>query len=240
MQGRGEFGPDKFQPVALEFSSNIRFYENCEYFEKISGTDEWLREYYAFQKGPEMMKVKENLERRLKLAGKLELTVDNVQALFRLCVFGVLTDNDKTWCDLFDLDDLRVIEYLTDLKQYYEDSYGHEMNYQISCPLVEDIMKNLEEFTKEKKPRGIFRFGHSQTVLPLMSVLGLFRDETPLRADNFKEQGGRKLWSARVLPMAANVAFVLYECDGKPEEGMRVQVRTSFRFHYIKFLHGCT
>ena len=57
-------------------------------------------------------------------------------------------------------------------------------------------------------------FGHSSSVIPLECLLGLFNDSTlPILADNYDEQANRTYRASRIDPMAANVAFVLYECD---------------------------
>ena len=60
---------------------------------------------------------------------------------------------------------------------------------------------------------GSFRFGHSETVGPLYAVWGLFNDSVPLRADNFQSQANRKWKSSEILPMSANLLFILYKSD---------------------------
>jgi len=57
-------------------------------------------------------------------------------------------------------------------------------------------------------------FGHSGTVLPIYSLLGLFDDGKPLNASNFSHnKNGRKLRSSIIGPFAANIGFSLYECE---------------------------
>lgn len=60
---------------------------------------------------------------------------------------------------------------------------------------------------------GKFRFGHSETVVPLMTALGLFKDDQPLRASNRLAMENRKFKTSDISPYSANVAFVLYACD---------------------------
>ena len=62
--------------------------------------------------------------------------------------------------------------------------------------------------------------GHGETLLPLLSLLGFFRDATPLTAANFLSQGERAFRTSRIVPYAANLQFVLYACG----EGPRLQV----------------
>jgi hypothetical protein len=61
---------------------------------------------------------------------------------------------------------------------------------------------------------GRFRFAHSGTIDAAYARLGLYRDDEPLRADNFDRHRRRRSWStSHIVPMAANVAFVKYRCS---------------------------
>lgn len=62
--------------------------------------------------------------------------------------------------------------------------------------------------------------GHAETLLPLLSLMNLFKEETPLTAANFAEQHSRIFLTSRMVPYAANLAFVLYSC----REGPRLQL----------------
>ena len=55
-----------------------------------------------------------------------------------------------------------------------------------------------------------FYFGHSATVVPLITAVGLFRDSRPLTAD--LRPSDRQFRTSRIDPMSANVAFALYDC----------------------------
>lgn len=95
--------------------------------------------------------------------------------------------------------------------------------------------------------------GHAETLLPLLALMGFFRDETPLTADNFDLQHGRTFRTSRIVPYAANLVFVLYDCS----EGLRLQfllnetplkfpdinhqapLYSTVRETYRELLHGC-
>ena len=64
-------------------------------------------------------------------------------------------------------------------------------------------------------------FGHGETLAPVYSNFGLFKDNMPLKADNFKAQRHRRFHSSYILPFAANIAFVTYHC--LPQEGIYIQ-----------------
>ena len=50
--------------------------------------------------------------------------------------------------------------------------------------------------------------------MPLLTALELFKDDTPLKANNMPAMSNRKFKASNISPMAANVAFVLYACPG--------------------------
>ena len=92
----------------------------------------------------------------------------------------LMNRNDSSWCSLLDEDD--------DLKNYYEDSYGNKLAYEIICPLLSDITQNLRDFTTNNREfRGVFRFTSSGTVISLLTMLGVFQNTTHLRADNYQQ-----------------------------------------------------
>ena len=217
-EGKGTVGSAKFQPVAVTFSGPedndkvLRPSDVCPRYEKDIEDGGGLQQYEDFKTGSEIKKVTEKLGERLNVSGKLELQAEE---LFNLCAFAVLLQNDLSWCSLFEKEDAEVLEYLNDLEAYYEHSYGNELSYQIICPLVGEIVDTIKEFTEERETSGIFRFSGSGTLTSLFTILGLFKDSVPLRADNYEKQTGRKFRTSENTPMAANVAFVLYECSSR-------------------------
>lgn len=118
------------------------------------------------------------------------------------------------------------------------------------CFLMSPVIWN--RFGEVKKTATI-QVGHGETLLPLLSLMGFFKDEKPLTAENFALQHKRVFRSSQILPYAANLVFVLYECS----DGLRVQLFLNekpmifpsmnhsaplyerVREHYLKLLHGC-
>ncbi len=72
------------------------------------------------------------------------------------------------------------------------------------------------------RPLGTFYFSHSSSITTLLTLLGLYEDEAPLRHDNLDEMGGRKYRSSLIGAFASNVGFVLYECEEEPAERVAV------------------
>ena len=145
-----------------------------------------------------------------------------VEKIYRLCAFGIMNRGDNTWCALLDDEDVRVLEYQGDLEAYYEHSYGNELSYKILCPLLTEMTKQLQDFSKGKSDvHGVFRFASSGSLIPLLTIFGLYKDSLPLRADNYLQQSQRQFRISNMVTMSANIALVLYECNSTENEVKR-------------------
>lgn len=56
--------------------------------------------------------------------------------------------------------------------------------------------------------------GHAETLLPLLTLLGFFKDSDTLRSTNYASQTQRSFRTSLMLPYAANFVLVLYDCGG--------------------------
>ena len=214
---QGPVGISKYQPIAVKVSGPagadqiLRVHEACPKWKKMNAKIS-QNEYAKFMHGPQVQNVTENIYSRLNLKSKIKPSSKDVMELFLMCAFSTQTDsNDVSLCSLFENEDLKVLEYLNDLKMYWSYSYGRKINYRMACPLYVKIMDSLLQYIRHGKPYGVFQFAHTGTVLPLLTLLGLFKDDLPLRADNFDRQNNRTFRPSNIVPMSANIAFVLYD-----------------------------
>ncbi|XP_056109030.1 multiple inositol polyphosphate phosphatase 1b [Rhinichthys klamathensis goyatoka] len=239
--------------------SLMRFFDHCERFvEGVENNKTALKEVERFKYSAEMDAVRKKISNRLQIPFN-QITPDMAEAAFFLCSyeFAIKSENSP-WCDLLDESDAQVLEYKNDLKQYWKRGYGHDINRKSSCPLFHDIFKRLDKAANdykfgEVKETATIQVGHGETLLPLLSLLAFFKDEKPLTAENFSSQHNRMFRSSQIVPYAANLVFVLYECS----DGLRVQLflnekpmtfpsmnhsaplYETVRKHYSKLLRGC-
>ncbi|ELV10209.1 Multiple inositol polyphosphate phosphatase 1 [Tupaia chinensis] len=159
--------------------------------------------------------------------------MDGEVVAFFTCSFDLAIKGVKSpWCDVFDIDDAKVLEYLNDLKQYWKRGYGYTINSRSSCILFQDIFQHLDKAVQQKQRSQpvsspvVLQFGHAETLLPLLSLMGYFKDKEPLTAYNYKEQMHRKFRSGHIVPYASNLIFVLYHCKNAktPKEEFQVQM----------------
>ncbi|XP_031554407.1 multiple inositol polyphosphate phosphatase 1-like [Actinia tenebrosa] len=231
-EGKGTLGLNKYQPIGIIFSGLkdkdkvLRYYDTCSRYKREIKDGNGLEEWQKFGLSDPMKTVIKNIEGRLQLKGKIELSAESVQKLFWLCAFATMNQENRDWCSVFTKDDLEVLAYYDDINQYYRHSYGNEISYRTNCPLLADITHSLKAFVTQNQsyPYGIFRFTHIGTMTALQSILGMYNDSVQLKANNFAEQRDRTFRISRNVPMSANMAFVLYKCEKKPNHMVQLLI----------------
>uniref|UniRef100_A0A2K5K1J6 Multiple inositol polyphosphate phosphatase 1 n=2 Tax=Colobus angolensis palliatus TaxID=336983 RepID=A0A2K5K1J6_COLAP len=211
----------------------MRFFDHCKKFlTEVEKNATALYHVEAFKTGPEMQNILKKVAATLQVPVN-DLNADLIQVAFFTCSFDLAIKGVKSpWCDVFDIDDAKVLEYLNDLKQYWKRGYGYTINSRSSCTLFQDIFQHLDKAVEQKQRSQpisspvILQFGHAETLLPLLSLMGYFKDKEPLTAYNYKEQTHRKFRSGHIVPYASNLIFVLYHCENAktPKEQFRVQM----------------
>lgn len=215
---KGLFGSaDVCIPSPVKDDPVIKFYKTCrKWIEEVNDNVESRVERRRFRKGPEMRRVIEAVSERLGF--KKKLSFDDLHLMFTMCRFESASQPERTspWCNVFTRDEVAVIEYDEDLEYYWTDGYGFPINYEQACPPVKDFLDHFRAAMKEdsRVPLGVFRFTHSGLLLKVYARLGLFRDAVPPRADNFQAQMDRKWRSSFIDPFTANLALVLFRCNG--------------------------
>ena len=227
-EGTGNLGPSKFQPVAIATTNLtepiLRFFDICPaYEEKVSGNKMIaLKEFHDFQEGPEMKNLKHVLAKRLNITDHSNLTTYHIQHMFLSCAHEQAIYGEGQWCSVLDNMDLDVIEYLYDLKNYWKRGYGYKINYEMSCLLLRNLTESIEQTinsleTSDSYAKAIFHFAHAETIIPLICLMGLFKDAEPLLATNFHQQKSRLFKAATFAPFSGNIAVVLFSCKSDNE-----------------------
>lgn len=201
----------------------MRFFEHCRgYVEGVEKNRTALLEVEKFKHGQEMDGVRKRIAEKLGLPPH-RLTSELAETAFFLCSYELsIKSVHSPWCFLFDEEDAKVLEYSCDLKQYWKRFHGHVISSLSSCPLFHHVFRTLDKAGRPRRatdappePASIL-VGHAETLLPLLSLLGLYRDQTPPTADNYHKQHGRSFRSSLIVPYAANLLFVLYDCQRGP------------------------
>ena len=126
--------------------------------------------------------------------------------MFEAALFG-----KSSLTSLFKAESLEVLEYLGDLKHYYKTGYGYSINYRQTAPLLRDMVRIVTELRDNPRsdPRATIYFGHAETIVPLIALLGLF-EGPPLTAEGFLLSKHRAFRTSKIAPFGANIAFLVY------------------------------
>uniref|UniRef100_A0A3B3YJD3 2,3-bisphosphoglycerate 3-phosphatase n=1 Tax=Poecilia mexicana TaxID=48701 RepID=A0A3B3YJD3_9TELE len=229
--------PDSAQGYNHEVDDELmRFFERCRgYVEGVENNHTALLEVEKFKHGEEMQAVRRRLAEKLGLSLHL-LTPDLVEAAFFICSYELsIKSIHSPWCFLFDESDAKVLEYSFDLKQFWKRSHGHLISSLSSCPLFHHIFRTLDKAGRPRRsteagpePASVL-VGHAETLIPLISLLGLYKDQTLPTASNYHSQHGRSFRTSRIIPYAANLLFVLYDCQRGPRLQLLIN-ETPLRF----------
>lgn len=205
----------------------MRFFDQCTKFvETIENYPPALAELDEFKSGAEMRRVQEKIADRIGVPYQ-RITADMTEAAFYLCAyeFAIKTENSP-WCQLFDEVDAQVLEYANDLKQFWKRGYGHDINSKSSCILFHDVFSRLDRAVSESRSGQsvteavTIQVGHAETLLPLLTLLGFFKDTEALTSSNYATQTKRSFRTSHMLPYTANLLLVLHDCG---DQDLRLQ-----------------
>ncbi|XP_071508657.1 multiple inositol polyphosphate phosphatase 1-like [Diadema antillarum] len=198
----------------------LLFYQNCEkYARTVDNDPRAIIEQTKFARGPEMAAVRKAVSRRLTPPGSAtpkNISIDQIELIHHMCGYettyygGTYTP----WCYLLSDDEKRVVEYYLDLKYYWTEGYGYDINSKIACPLIDDIVDYLRDVASgaPDTPKGYFKFAHHATIQPLLTSLGLYKDSAKLMANNYNVSIDRDWSTGRIAPTGGNVAFSFLRC----------------------------
>ncbi|XP_060942833.1 multiple inositol polyphosphate phosphatase 1-like [Limanda limanda] len=244
--------------------SLMRFFDKCSKFvQEVGNNSSAEAEVHKFKQGPEMRRVQEKIAGRLGVPHSL-ITQDMAEAAFYLCAYEfAIKEENSPWCQLFDEEDAKVMEYASDLREFWKRGHGYDINRKSSCILFQDVFRRLNhaatanESGQQVTEAVTVQVGHADTLLPLLTLLGFFKDSEALTSTNYASQNQRSFRTSHMLPYAANLLLVLYDCGGgdlrlqpllneKPvtfpgleEQQASMPLYEDVKGHYRELLQGC-
>lgn len=71
---------------------------------------------------------------------QIPLVSCHIKAIYRACAFEVsVFTQTNTWCTMLNEEEILLLEYLDDLKHYWDLGYGFEINAKAGCALATDV-----------------------------------------------------------------------------------------------------
>jgi hypothetical protein len=203
-------------------------------------------QYKEFLKSETMESVRQSVSKRLGLSKPLD--PDTFKVVFRGCAFGHAIFGDDTWCSAFSNKELRLIELLEDLDDYFGDGYGRNINTKAPCTLTHDIItkfKSLVDNNSASSDTTYLRFSHAGAIKQLISYLGIYdvlnMNMEPGESGKCRSKPNfhSRDWRSSILsPFSANFVFSLYKCQGTQGSDPAYKVLTTLQEEPVK-IRGC-
>ncbi|KAJ3033622.1 PHOsphatase [Rhizophlyctis rosea] len=164
------------------------------------------------------------------------LIPQHIHTIRHLCAFAVslahspkghsAEERDTRWCGVLEREEMEVLEYWEDMRKWFVLGGGDGFNGRVGCGVLGDVVGSLPGGKKGKdgvleegkgkrgmgKRKGVFRFGHSETNVFLLSALNLYNDTTPLTTSNFPSLSTRQFRMSTLSPFASNIVFEVASC----------------------------
>ncbi|KAK3091426.1 hypothetical protein FSP39_019793 [Pinctada imbricata] len=138
---------DNVEPVIDDIA--LRFHDNCDKYKvSVDKNDSAMAEYHKFKKGPEVSSLCSEMTEKLGIP----IDPDDVNTIFQLCALEeAVTDRDSDWCQFLNEENLQIIQYMNDLKQYWKKAYGYNITASMSCPLVSGMFQRFEDVIRKNE-----------------------------------------------------------------------------------------
>ena len=202
-------------------------------------------QYTDFLNSKTMVSVRQSVSRRLGLSKCLE--PETFKIVFRGCAFGHALFGDDSWCSAFSNNELRLIELLEDVDDYFGDGYGRNINAKAPCSLTHDILEKFASLVStgsDSSDTSYLRFSHAGDVKQLISYLGIYdvlnmnlEPGSSGKCRSNPDFNSRDWRSSILSPFSANFVFTLYKCQG--DTGSPYRVLTTLQEEPI-VIRGCS
>ncbi|KAJ8986190.1 hypothetical protein NQ317_005664, partial [Molorchus minor] len=212
----GLFGSEAYRIHANTNNDDklVKPYENCKKWEEnLEDVSNNRNEYMRYIERSEFKQMERDIFRRLGF--RFNLNSSTITDIYDLCRYEKAwnVQQRSAWCIAFNKNQLKMLEYAEDLRYYYKTGYGNKMSERIGCGPIKDMYERFDRTVNGNSDgnKATFLFTHSETILSLITALGIARDNEAPTADNFYQQA-RRNWKTSVLdPFASNLAATLYE-----------------------------
>ncbi|KAI9109044.1 hypothetical protein K1719_019999 [Acacia pycnantha] len=234
--------PGKQQAFSVSSGSNgsdilLRFFDYCTNYKNLKKKQE-----------PVVNKLKEpyldNITYALVRRYGLNFTRQDISSLWFLCQQEAsLLDITNQACGLFMPSEITLLEWTDDLELYILKGYGNSPDYRMATPLLEDIVKSMEQAIQAKEEKRTpgscekarLRFAHAETLVPLSCLLGLFLEGSEF--EQIQEQPWQlpvdpqiRKWRGSIMaPFAGNNMLALYSCPA---------THKSTSTYFVRLLHN--
>ncbi|XP_050350969.1 multiple inositol polyphosphate phosphatase 1-like [Nymphalis io] len=217
----------------------IRPYESCKkYQNEVKKGQKLVNQLALYDSSPEVLAVTERVRKHLGI--KYQVTVADTYNLYELCRFHRSWSPNlrSPWCSFFTNEDLEVMEYRDDVRHYYRNGYGSEVNANLGTSALKDLYENFENATLNRGKNIVSYFTHDTMFEMVISALGLYKDTEPLHGSY---RNANRLWrTSEIAAFSTNLIAVLFKCQEQGDDMYRVQFLINEKPAHLCPEEGCT
>ncbi|KAI7903071.1 histidine phosphatase superfamily [Cokeromyces recurvatus] len=192
-KGHGKLDKQKMMAIPMfsypyNADTMLAFHKPCKRWQ--ATIDQLTKSYVAPLERLYMQPIADRLSEEINI----NITTKDVKTMFSACGFEVTMHNTKdTFCKMFTKKDLLKLEYYDDLAHWRKLSYGVEdLNGGMACNLAKEIVNNIDKAVNGSRsgtsfPHLDLKFGHDETLLPLRTFFGLYKDNVTLAWNSSQE-----------------------------------------------------
>lgn len=151
--------------------------------------------------------MKDRIQRRIGI--DYTFTDTNITALYDWCryTWAGIENKVSPWCALFTTEDLKVLEYADDMKHYYDNGYGTQINQLLGGIPLADLLYQFQEAKDGKGKNIVTYFTDTSMIEMVYTALSLFKDGKPLVGS--KKDPKRKWRNSKLSPFSSNLFATL-------------------------------
>lgn len=120
---------------------------------------------------------------------------------------GIL-NKSSPWCALFTTEDLRNLEYVGDLENYYTNGYGSSLSQHLGKIPLADLLRSFQDAKEGNGTDFVAYFTDTATLNMVVTALDLFKDDDPLTS---KRDSTRKWRNSKISVFSANLIAALHK-----------------------------
>lgn len=165
--------------------------------------------------------------------GNYTLTIKDVEVAYSACKFETVIFGHSVWCEVFNEDDFKALNYINDLKNYYL-AYSKSiarlkirlklivifeditMYREIACTVYSDMAQKFQSHIDNghKEAKSTLYFCNENLFRKMLAYFGLysFLPAYQEKNDRLCIPEHRDWQSSDLLPFNANLAHILYKC----------------------------
>nr|XP_027205533.1 multiple inositol polyphosphate phosphatase 1-like [Dermatophagoides pteronyssinus] len=162
---------------------------------------------------------------------KYTMKIESLIMLYKACSYETAIYTFSPWCHLFSESELKIIEYLLDIDEYF-DAYQIEPYRKMACSVIGDLQSKLVSIIQQPEAQltnTTLYFSHENLLSKVFSYFGLFNKFPDVNLDlpssdddndntRFCIADDREWRSSLIVPFGTNFVAVLYKCNSQQQD----------------------